>query len=214
MRKILYSTQKKYLESFRLEVDPHIKEMEEYAATHKVPILDWDAAEFLEQLISMHRPTRVLEIGMAIGYSTIRIAKHLRKKGSIDTIELSKDNIRLAKENFAKSSVADKINLLEGNALDIMPGLKDKYDFIFLDADKEDYEKLFYYSLMLLKKKGIIFIDNLLWNGYAASRNVPPKYKNSAKNIKDFNNLFMSQKALKTTILPIGDGIGLGVKTD
>lgn len=87
-----------------------------------------------------------------------------------------------------------------------------KYDLIFLDADKEDYKRLFEYSIILLKKGGIIFIDNLLWHGYAASKEVPKEFKNSTKLIREFNKLFTSQANLKTSILPIGDGIGLGIK--
>lgn len=214
MKNILYTSQRKYLESLRSEIDPVIKKIEEYAAEHKIPILNWDAAEFLEQLILIHRPKKVLEIGTAIGYSSIRIVRRLRKKGLLDTIELSKDNIKLAEENFLKAGVSDKINLIEGNALAIMPAMEEKYDFIFLDADKEDYEKLFYYSLILLRRRGVIFIDNLLWHGYTASKNVPQAYKESTKHIRNFNNLFVTQKALHTTILPVGDGIGIGVKVD
>ncbi len=213
MSSILLKTQQRYLNSFRKENDPLILEMEAYAKEFKVPILDWQSAEFLEQMIFLHRPKRVLEIGTAIGYSTIRVARLLKKKSSIDTIELSQDAIQAAEENFKKAKLTDKINLIEGDALEIMPHLDKKYDFIFLDADKEDYQKLFYYSLMLLRKNGVLFVDNLLWHGYAAIRKVPAKYKVSAQHIKEFNKLFTSQVGLKTTILPIGDGIGIGIKS-
>lgn len=212
--KILYAAQQKYLESLQTEQDPLYNEMEEFAKQNKIPILYRESAEFLEQIISIHRPKRVLEIGMAIGYSSIRIAKQLRSKGTVDTIELSKPNIEIAKKYIAQSGCEEKINIIEGDALKLMPEMKDKYDLIFIDADKEDYEKLFYYSLILLNKRGIIFVDNLLWHGNPASRNVPPKYKRSTEHIRKFNKLFISQKALKTTILPIGDGVGLGVKVD
>ena len=128
------------------------------------------------------------------------------------TLTLSEDNIEKAKENIQKSGLEEKINLLFGDALNIMPQLKKKYDFIFLDADKEDYKRLFDYSLVLLKKEGIVFVDNLLWHGYAASKRVPQKYKSSSKQIRDFNLVFTSQENLKTTILSVGDGIGIGVK--
>ena len=93
-----------------------------------------------------------------------------------------------------------------------MPQLKKKYDIIFLDADKEDYKRLFDYSLVLLRKGGLLVVDNLLWQGYAASTRVPAQYKESTNHIREFNSLFMNQPNLKTSILPIGDGIGLGVK--
>lgn len=214
MDKILYKAQRKYLDSLRSEVDPLLQEMEEFAAVHKIPILSSEAADFLEQLVLIHRPKRVLEIGMAIGYSTIRVARNLRSKGIIETLEVSKENIANAKKFIAKSGCGEKIKIIESDALKIMPEMNEKYDMIFLDADKEDYEKLFYYSLILLNKRGVIFIDNLLWHGFTASRNVPPKYKSSTEHIRKFNKLFISQRALKTTILPIGDGVGLGVKVD
>jgi predicted O-methyltransferase YrrM len=212
MGDILVPSQKKYLESFIKETNPFLLEMEQFAKERNIPILNRDSAEFLEQLICIANPKRVLELGTAIAYSSIRIARNLRKKGTVYTIEKSKDNIVLAKENIAKSGFEEKINLIEGNALDELPRFDKKFDFIFLDADKIDYKRLFDYSLILLKKGGIILVDNLLWHGYAASSEVPAGKKNAVKIIREFNTVFTSQPNLKTTILPIGDGIGLGVK--
>lgn len=210
--KILYPHQLKYLNSMRGEVDPLLKEMEDFAANKKIPILDWKSAELLEFLVLSLKPKRVLEIGTAIAYSSIRVARQLGEKGIIDTIEKSTDNIKLA-SNFIKSArLQSKINILKGDANLIMPELKKKYDLIFLDADKKDYEKLFFNSLALLKKGGVIFVDNLLWHGFTAATKVPASYKNSTKMIKEFNKLFLSQQNLKATILPVGDGVGLGVK--
>ncbi len=212
MSKILYSSQEKYLNELRYESDELLLQMEAYAKEKSIPILEWKSAEFLEQLVLASSPKRVLEIGTAIAYSTIRIARLLKKKSIIDTIEKSKDNIKLAENYIKKSKLGDKINLLEGDAFDVMPNLDKKYDMIFLDADKEDYEKLFYYSIMLLRKGGMIVVDNLLWHGYAAASKVPPKYKVSTEHIRKFNKMFREQPSLKTSILPIGDGIGIGLK--
>ncbi len=212
MKKIIYEDQIKYLKSLRSNTDELIREMEDFARNNDIPILDWLAAEFLEQLILIQKPKRVLEIGTAIGYSAIRIARNLKKKSTIDTIEKSLDNIAMATDFIKRSQLDSKINLIEGNALDILPTLTKRYDLIFLDADKQDYKKLFYCSLMLLKKGGILFIDNLLWHGFVASSRVPNDYKKSTEIIKEFNKIFMKQNSLRSTILPIGDGIGLGVK--
>lgn len=214
MSKILYSSQENYLQSLRTEDDELILEMEKFAKENDVPILDWNSAELLEQLITLYQPKRVLEIGTAIAYSTIRIAKNLKKKAVIDTLEKNADNIKLAKEFIKRSGFENKINIVEGDALATMPELETKYNFIFLDADKEDYERLFFYSLMLLKKGGVLFVDNLLWHGYAGAKTVPAKYKTSTQKIREFNKLFISQHSLKTTILPVGDGIGIGIKKD
>jgi len=212
MTKIIYDNQLKYLSSLRFSNDPLILEMEEFAAKKEIPILDWKAAEFLEQLISTAKPKRVLEIGMAIAYSSIRIARRLSEHASLDTIEKSINNIRLAEGYIKRAELRSSINILKGDALEIIPILEHNYDFIFLDADKRDYERLFHYSLMLLKKGGIIFIDNLLWHGYAASKIVPASFQKSTKIIREFNKVFISNSAIQATILPIGDGIGFGVK--
>jgi predicted O-methyltransferase YrrM len=212
MTQILFPAQKKYLESFRKKGDELILEMEQYAVEHKVPILDWHSADLIEKLILINKPDRVLEIGTAIAYTTIRIAKCLHKGSVIHSIEKSEDNIKIALENIEKSGVSKKIKLLQGDALSVMPQLNKKYDFIFLDADKEDYKRLFDYSMILLRKGGVIVVDNLLWHGYAASNRVPINYSKSTKHIKDFNRLFILQQNLDSMIIPIGDGIGLGIK--
>jgi caffeoyl-CoA O-methyltransferase len=212
MSGILYPTQVKYLKQFKKEDDPLIIEMEKYAKEYNVPILSEQSADFLEQIVILINPKRVLEIGTAIAYSTIRIARRLKKKSVIHTIEMSEDNAAIAKENIEKSGLSDKIDLKIGNALVIMPQLQKKYDLIFLDADKEDYKRLFDYSIILLKRGGVIFIDNLLWHGFAATNKVPKEYRVSTKYIREFNKVFMNQASLTSTILPIGDGIGLGIK--
>jgi len=212
MSKIILSTQSEYISSFRKKTNSLVEEMEAYAQEHNVPILSWESAEFLEQLILIKDPRRVLELGTAIAYSTIRIARNLKGKSVIHTIEKSADNILLAKEFIAKSGLINKIKVLEGDAINVMPQLKKKYDLIFLDVDKEDYKRLFDYSLVLLRKGGIMVVDNLLWHGYAASTRVPLQYKESTRHIREFNALFMNQPNLKTSILPIGDGLGVGVK--
>jgi len=212
MSKILFPSQLEYLLQIQPETDPLILELEDFAAKNNVPILSKDSAKFLELLISINQPKRVLELGTAIAYSSIRIAKNLGRKGVVHTIEKSEDNIKLAKENISKAGLGNKIILFEGNAFDIMPKLDKKYDFIFLDADKADYKRLFDYSMILLKRDGIIFVDNLLWKGYTASSKVPSEYRISTKIIREFNKIFTAQKNLNTTILPVGDGIGLGIK--
>ena len=212
MSKIINHLQLEYISSFRIEGDELLQEMEKYAKQNEVPIFSWLSVGFLEQLIRIQNPKRVLEIGMAIAYSTIRVARLLKKKSEIHTIEKSEDNIGKAKEFIEKSGVGRTIKILEGDAINVMPRLKKKYDLIFLDADKEDYKRLFDYSMILLKRGGTLVVDNLLWHGYAASTRIPAKYKKSTEHIRSFNKLFMNQPNLNSVILPIGDGIGLGVK--
>lgn len=212
MSKILYPAQIKYLNSLRKNEDPLLLEMEEFAEEHSIPILSWQSANFMEQIINLHKPKRALEIGTAIGYSSIRIARAMGKAGLVNTIELSKPNAALAKKFIQRSGVANRIELFIGDALNLMPRMDKKYDFIFLDADKEDYKKLFDYSMLLLKRGGVLFVDNLLWQGFAAGGRIPAKYRASTKHIRTFNKLFTSLPNLISAIIPIGDGIGLGIK--
>lgn len=212
MDNILYPSQKKYLEKFLINDDPLISDMEIFAKKNKVPILKKDSAQLLELLIRIIEPKYVLELGTAIAYSSIRIARNLNEKSIVYTIEKSKDNLSIAKENIKKSGLEEKINLIFGNALEVLPKLDKKFDLIFLDADKLDYKQLFDYSMPLLKKGGVVFVDNLLWHGLAASARVPNDQKLSTKIIREFNEMFTSQTNLKTTILPVGDGIGIGIK--
>lgn len=212
MKGIILANQEKYLKGLRKSPNALINEMELFAADNQVPILNWNAADFLEILIRSSKPKRVLEIGMAIGYSSIRIAGQLKKKSVLHTIEKSKENIKHAMVYINRAELSDKIKIHQGDALEIIPKLKKKYDFIFLDADKQDYEKLFQLSLQVLKKNGVIFIDNLLWHGYVAARNVPVKQKKSTQIIREFNKQFLSTASLKSVIIPVGDGIGIGIK--
>lgn len=209
---IVTEIQINYLAGLRNGRDELSVEMEDFALKNKVPILDWKAAELLEQIVLISKPERALEIGTAIGYSSIRIAKNLPDSGVIDTIELSSHNIPLAEGFIEKAGLKSKINLIKGDALKIIPTLKNKYDFIFLDSDKEDYTVLFNMALLLLNKGGVIFIDNLLWHGFAASKETPAKYAEAAKHIRSFNKLFCDCSALNSRIYPVGDGIGIGIK--
>lgn len=210
MDKILFPFQLEYLSQFRKQKNVLLAEMEKYAKEKSIPILDWKAADFLDQIIIIKKPKNVLEIGMAIAYSTIRMALHNSVKKVI-TLEVSKGNIKLAEEFINKSKVKNKIEIRYGNALELL-NKKEKYDLIFLDADKEDYLDLFKLYLPQLNKEGIFFVDNLLWHGFTASKRIPKKYKRSTKLIREFNIEFINHPELVSTILPVGDGIGLGIK--
>jgi caffeoyl-CoA O-methyltransferase len=210
---ILQPDQAAYLESLkRKDKEPLYIKMEEFAKEKNIPILEDISAEFLEQLLYIYRPKSFLEIGTAIGYSTIRVAKLLKNETLIDTIEISKDNLVLCKSFIQEAGLENRINILEGDALKILPQLNKYYDFIFLDADKEDYLELLNHSLNILNVGGVILIDNLLWKGFTASKEIPDQYKKSTELIRKFNAQFLSHPKLKSSILPIGDGLGLGIK--
>jgi caffeoyl-CoA O-methyltransferase len=212
MPDIIYKRQNEYLSSLRKQPDPLIKEMEDLAQKKNIPILNPLAADLLEKIVLTKQPKHVLEIGTAIAYSSIKIARLLQNEAIIETIEKSKDNIKLATDFIKRAKLENRINLLQGEALEIMPALDKKYDFIFLDADKRDYEKLFLLALIILKKGGILFIDNLLWHGYAAAKIIPKSDIKSANIIREFNQMFIHHPDIDASIFPVGDGIGIGVK--
>lgn len=210
--RIIYPAQQNYLSQFYSNKDDLLLEMEKLAVEKNIPIIAKSSAEFIEQLILVHKPKRVLEIGTAIAYTSIRIARLLKKKRIVDTIEKSEDNISLAESFIEKAGLKDRIHILKGEAFNIIPQLAKKYDFIFLDADKKDYKRLLDYSVVLLKKGGVIVVDNLLWHGLAAAKSVPAEYKISTNQIREFNKIFLTQPNLRSSIQPIGDGLGIGIK--
>ncbi len=212
MTGIIYASQSEYLEKLRTEKRELLFELEKYANENSVPIMNWNAAELMEQLISIHKPVRVLELGTAIGYSAIRMAGRLDEGARIDTVELSEHCVSIASKNIIKAGFEKTIKIHFGSAGEILDKFEPEYDFVFLDVDKKDYEVLFKKVLGLMKKGAMIFVDNLLWQGYAAVDEVPEKYKVSSEQIRKFNLLFKSEETLLTTILPVGDGVGIGIK--
>jgi predicted O-methyltransferase YrrM len=157
----------------------------------------------------------VLELGTAIGYSAIRIIRQLSAEATITTIEKSPGNIEKAKEYFEQSGFSSRINLLAGEAKNILPTLTGLFDAVFLDADKRDYAELFELTVPLIAPGGLIVVDNLLWHGFVAEsdENIPESYLPSTKLVRDFNKMFFNHPAFKTMMIPVGDGVGLGIKT-
>lgn len=212
MQGIIEKEQIEYLDGLRKEPDDLLKEMEKYARENLVPIIHWNAAEFLEQMISVYQPEKVLELGTAIGYSAIRIGRVLSKAAHLDTIEICKTSVEIATENISKAGLENKITIHYGNAHTKLPEIDKEYDFIFLDADKKDYIKLFFLALSKLKKGGVIFVDNLLWKGRVAQEDLEKRYKVSTACVKEFNPLFIAEETLNSSIYPVGDGVGIGIK--
>ena len=186
-------------------------EIKNFALLNKIPIVDEITMRFIMQLLKIKDPGRVLEIGTAIGYSSLKIAETISEKSLLITVEKSPDNIILAKTNFTKYDFGNKIKLIEGEAKEIVKNLECGFDFIFLDADKHDYIELLSPLINLLTKGGIIVVDNLLWKGRVANIQQNEKAA-SVKILREFNLLFLNESKIISSILSIGDGIGLGIK--
>ncbi len=200
-----------YLDNLnKLEFNDLDIELRKYAKENKVPIIQDEGLEFLRQMIILKDCKRVLEIGTAIGYSSIQMAK---LGVIVDTIEINENMYNLAKENVKKAKYEDKINIFFADALELDINLLKKYDLIFIDAAKAQYINFFNKYKVLLNDKGIIITDNLLFHGLVLEENIESRNLRQLVNkIKKYNEWLMEQNDFDTTIYNIGDGVALSIK--
>ena len=161
---------------------------------------------FLSFISKIKSPDKILEIGTYTGYSTICLAEGLSKNGRIDTIDKNEELIKIQNKYFEKSGFRNKIIQHTGNALDILKNLNEKYDIVFIDADKENYINYFNQVSNKLSKNGIIISDNVLWSGKV----LDSKQKDEeTSTLVEFNKIVNHDKRFKNIILPIRDGISI-----
>lgn len=204
-----------YIQQLTHQTDPLLTEMEQFARENRVPILDLHSAKVLETLLALKNNRDVLEVGTAIGYSSIRIARMLKDGATLLTLEKSKPSYELSQNYIAKAGVQDKVEVLFGEAIESVKQLQvRRFGFIFLDADKKDYTPLLEPLLALLEPGGIFLVDNLLWHGYTVmpDEEIPEAWRNSTRLVREFNQLFFNHPQLKSMLLPVGDGLGVGIK--
>ena len=146
-----------------------LKKIKEYALERHIPIIMDDTLEVIDKVLKENKPNKILEIGTAVGYSAMCFSKYLAENGIIDTIEREHERVEEAKENIKRVGVEDKINILEGDAVEILPTLNEKYDVVFIDAAKGKYPFFLEQAKRMLNKNGIIFADNILYKGYVMS---------------------------------------------
>ncbi|WP_233522563.1 O-methyltransferase [Peribacillus glennii] len=188
-------------------------EMERYAMDHKVPIMEPEGMEALLQLLRLSRPAAILEVGTAIGYSALRMADAISGT-KIVTLERDEARIAKAKEFIQKAGKQRQITLLEGDALEAVPLVKEHgpYGAIFIDAAKGQYQRFFELFEEFLEPGGIIVTDNVLFKGLVAQQDEaiePKRIRNLVRKIRDYNAWIMSHPAYDTVILPIGDGVAI-----
>ena len=161
---------------------------------------------FLSFISKIKSPDKILEIGTYTGYSTICLAEGLSKNGKIDTIDKNEELIKIQNKYFEKSGYRNKIIQHTGDALDILKNLNEKYDIIFIDADKENYINYFNQVSNKLSKNGIIISDNVLWSGKVLDSN---QMDEETSTLVQFNKIINDDKRFKSIILPIRDGISI-----
>lgn len=212
MDKILYQGQLDYIRSLHKEPDdPLIAEMRDFANKNRIPVLYAESASFLEFLVKLYKPVNLLELGTAIAYTSVRLGRVMPEGAKLTTIEKSANNLKLA-QDFVKRSGLSNIDIVFSDAAEFLNNYDSTFDFIFLDADKEDYRTLLDLTLQKMKHGAVIIADNLLWHGFTAAEEIPDSYANSTAKIREFNSYFMSHPDLDTVLIPVGDGLGLGIR--
>ena len=189
-----------------------LAEMEQYAAEHRVPIADPEVAAFLEITARAINAQRVLEIGMAIGYSVIHLARGMSDGGLVVTIDTSDEMIARATDYLERAGLRQRVRIERGRALEVMPRLAENFDLVFLDAVKEEYASYLELALPMLRVGGVVIADNLLWGGQVAGEVGAADQTASTQALREFNQLFVRHPQLRAEVLPVGDGLGYGVK--
>ncbi|HEX8634998.1 MAG TPA: O-methyltransferase [Pyrinomonadaceae bacterium] len=209
---ILQREQALYLDELHPASEGLLAEMEAYAAAHRVPIADREVALFLEITARATGARKVLEIGMAIGYAVLHLLRGMGTGGQVVTIEPSAEMIARAGDYFQRAGVSERVRVERGYALEVIPKLEDTFDLVYLDAMKEEYEDYLELSLPLLRTGGVVIADNLLWGGQVAGELRAPDQRKSTEGLRRFNQRFVNHKNLRGVVLPVGDGLGYGVK--
>lgn len=193
------------------EKDSLILEMEDFAHENNVPIVTKEVAEYLKFIVKTHKVKNILEVGTAIGYSGILMAKEIvGQDGKLYTIEIDEERYNQAQENIKKSGLNNIISI-KGDAVEEIKKIEENFDFVFIDASKGHYMDFFEDSIKLLNKSGIIFIDNIMFRGYLY-KEYPKRFKTIVKRLDSFIDSLYNREEGDFVLLPFGDGVGLFYK--
>ena len=205
----------RYLSGLRPERPALVREMEELADRDHVPIVEWETARFLATLTRALQPRRVLEVGTAIGYSTLHIAEQLPEGGRILTLERDPRRIEQASDFLARGGVAERVEIVEGDALDTLPGLDGPFDLIFLDATKGEYRRYLDIAEAKASERAVLILDNLLMQGEVARPKGQARGWNpdSIASAQAMNAELVSSERWLGSVLPVGDGLGFAVRS-
>ncbi|WP_294066255.1 O-methyltransferase [uncultured Fusobacterium sp.] len=193
------------------EKDSLILEMEDFAHENNVPIVTKEVAEYLKFIVKTHKVKNILEVGTAIGYSGILMAKEIvGQDGKLYTIEIDEERYNQAQENIKKSGLNNIVSI-KGDAVEEIKKIEENFDFVFIDASKGHYMDFFEDSIKLLNKNGIIFIDNIMFRGYLY-KEYPKRFKTIVKRLDSFIDSLYNREDGDFVLLPFGDGVGLFYK--
>ena len=186
-----------------------LEKIKQKALEEHIPIIMDDTLDVVDKILKEVKPKRILEIGTAVGYSAMCFSEYLEDGGIIDTIERDEERIAEAKINIKNVGLEDKINIYEGDAVEILPTLNEQYDVTFIDAAKGKYPFFLKESLRMLKPNGVILADNILHKGYVMSDYNKHKQRTAVRNLREYIKEVTEDPNLETEILEVGDGLAV-----
>ncbi|HAP9621503.1 TPA: O-methyltransferase [Enterococcus faecium] len=188
--------------------------LEEEAHVAEIPVIPHETVVFLKFLLGQLQPERILEIGAAIGFSSSVMATTIGENAHVTTIDRFDVMIEKAKKNYERLGLTDKVTLLEGQAADILPELSGPYDFIFMDSAKSKYIEFLPECLRLLRKGGVLMVDDIFQGGtiLLPDEEIPRGKRAIHRKLNEFLRVVMDHPDLTSTILPLGDGVILMTK--
>ena len=203
-----------YIRSLEMPESAVIEAIEQEALRDRVPIIRKEMQSFLKVLLMIKRPMRILEVGAAVGFSSILMSEYMPEGGHITTIENYDKRIPIARANFKRAGKEEQIDLIEGDALEVMHGLEGPYDLIFVDAAKGQYIHYLPEVMRLLGIDGVLVSDNVLQEGDIIESRFAVERRNRTihSRMREYLYELKHHDQLQTSIIPLGDGVALSVK--
>ena len=203
-----------YIRSLEVPESAVIEAIEQEALRDRVPIIRKEMQSFLKVLLMIKRPMRILEVGAAVGFSSILMSEYMPEGGHITTIENYDKRIPIARANFNRAGKEEQIDLIEGDALEVMHGLEGPYDLIFVDAAKGQYIHYLPEGMRLLGTDGVLVSDNVLQEGDIIESRFAVERRNRTihSRMREYLYELKHHDQLQTSIIPLGDGVALSVK--
>ena len=203
-----------YIRSLEVPESAVIEAIEQEALRDRVPIIRKEMQSFLKVLLMIKRPMRILEVGAAVGFSSILMSEYIPEGGHITTIENYEKRIPIARENFRRAGKADRITLIEGDAAEVLTELTGEYDFIFMDAAKGQYIHYFPEVMRLLAKGGCLVSDNVMQDGDIIESRFAVERRNRTihARMREYLYELKHNEELITSIIPLGDGVTVSIK--
>ncbi|MBA2371152.1 MAG: O-methyltransferase [Chloroflexi bacterium] len=200
-----------YLESLHGGLPEVFSALDADGGRDDIPIVGTSVGRLLHMLVRASGARRVVEVGTAIGYSALWIATALPRDGQLITIDPDRERTDRARAFWDRAGVGDLIRVVNAPALDVLPTLEGPFDFAFIDALKHEYAGYLGHVVGRLRGGGTVAVDNLLWSG-RTSGSAPDDGSTDTRALKEFNATFVAHRELDAVILPVGDGVGIGVK--